>query len=413
MDPVGSSSCSEPARNVEELEQALHRKNQKGLRRVILNFTPSWLSVTMGTGIVSILLHNLPYNGRWLYWISVVIFCFNILLFVVFLLISLARYSLFKGIWNAMIRHPVQSLFLGTFPMGFATIINMICLVCVPPWGQWAAIMAWAFWWIDVVLALATNMYLPFMIMHKHDQSLSNMTAVWLLPIVATIVAAASGGIVASVLENNQHALWTIIVSYILWGCGVPLAMFVLVMYFHRLTIHKLPPRELIVSVFLPLGPLGQGAFGIMQLGKEAMRVFPLTTSLPALEVPSGAVLYILGFILALIMWGFGLVWLFFALCSITRSRFPFNMGWWGFTFPLGVYTVATTTIAQELPSLFFKVLGTIFSIAVVLLWIIVSGRTLEKIWKGEMFFAPCLKEWERAAVQKALNSEDGAGCQV
>lgn len=47
--------------------------------------------------------------------------------------------------------------------MGFATIINMICLVCVPPWGQWAAIMAWAFWWIDVVLALATNMYLPFM----------------------------------------------------------------------------------------------------------------------------------------------------------------------------------------------------------------------------------------------------------
>lgn len=69
----------------------------------------------MGTGIVSILLHNLPYNGRWLYWISVVIFCFNILLFVVFLLISLARYSLFKGIWNAMIRHPVQSLFLGEY----------------------------------------------------------------------------------------------------------------------------------------------------------------------------------------------------------------------------------------------------------------------------------------------------------
>ncbi|KGO69107.1 C4-dicarboxylate transporter/malic acid transport protein [Penicillium italicum] len=35
----------------------------------------------MGTGITSILLNTLPYNGRWLYWISIVIFCLNIFLF--------------------------------------------------------------------------------------------------------------------------------------------------------------------------------------------------------------------------------------------------------------------------------------------------------------------------------------------
>ena len=183
------------------------------------------------------------------------------------------------------------------------------------------------------------------------------MTAVWLLPIVSTIVAAASGGIVASVLENDQHALWTIIISYVLWGTGVPLALMVLTMYFHRLTIYNLPPREVIVSVFLPLGPLGQGGYGLMQLGTQAMRVFPRTLTLTD---QAGPVFYILGFAVALVMWGFGLVWLFFALASITRSKFPFNMGWWGFTFPLGVYAVATTTIAKELPSLFFKVLGTV-----------------------------------------------------
>ena len=55
------------------------------------------------------------------------------------------------------------------------------------------------------------------------------MTAAWLLPIVAPIVAAASGGIVGDVLPNPQHALWTVVVSYILWGIGVPLAMAVLV----------------------------------------------------------------------------------------------------------------------------------------------------------------------------------------
>ncbi len=186
------------------------------------------------------------------------------------------------------------------------------------------------------------------------------MTAAWLLPIVAPIVAAASGGIVAAVLPNHNHALWTIIVSYVLWGTGVPLAMTVLVIYFQRLTVHKLPAREVIVSVFLPLGPLGQGGFGIMQLGKVASQVFPETHTLDVAAGNAGEILYVVGWLIALIMWGFGIVWLFFALASISRSKFPFNMGWWGFTFPLGVFTVSTTTLGKEMPSMFFDVLGTV-----------------------------------------------------
>jgi tellurite resistance protein TehA-like permease len=183
--------------------------------------------------------------------------------------------------------------------------------------------------------------------MYFHKTELSSMTAAWLLPIVATIVAAASGGVVAEVLPNPNHALWTIVVSYILWGTGVPLAMVVLVIYFQRLTVHKLPPREVIVSVFLPLGPLGQGGFGVMQLGKVALRIFPKTRTLEAAGGSAGEILYVVG-------------WLFFALASISRSKFPFNMGWWGFTFPLGVFTVSTTTLGKEIPSVFFDVLGTV-----------------------------------------------------
>ena len=186
------------------------------------------------------------------------------------------------------------------------------------------------------------------------------MTAAWLLPIVAPIVAAASGGILAEVLPNPHHALWTVIVSYILWGIGVPLAMAVLVIYFQRLTIHKLPAREVIVSVFLPLGPLGQGGFGLMQLGRVASQVFPMTNTLDVAVGNAGEILYILGWLVALIMWGFGIVWLFFALASISRSKFPFNMGWWGFTFPLGAFAVSTTTLGKEIPSMFFNVLGTV-----------------------------------------------------
>ena len=135
----------------------------------------------MGTGIVSILLHNLPYNGHWLYWISVVIFALNVLLFCAFLIISILRYAIYPEIWVAMIKHPAQSLFIGTFPMGLATIINMIVFVCVPAWGDktiylarslsryllWTSHMltsgqAWTLWWIDAVIAISTCFGLPF-----------------------------------------------------------------------------------------------------------------------------------------------------------------------------------------------------------------------------------------------------------
>lgn len=352
----------------------------------------------MGTGIVSILLHSLPYNDVWLHWLSIGIFVLNIILFVVFFLISLLRYILYPEIFVVMIRHPGQSLFVGTFPMGLATIINMTVFICVPAWGEPWPYVVWGLWWFDVVLSVLCCFSIPFATMYIHTATLQTMLATWLLPIVPPIVAAASGGIVASVLPNPQHALWTIITSYILWGMGVPLAMVILVIYFQSLTMYKPPPKEVIVSVLLPLGPLGQGGFAIMELGKMAMQVFPETNTLPLSPeigslVYSGEILYVVGWLIAIVMWGFGTVWLLFAFATLTRNRFPFNMGWWGFTFPLGVYTTSALQMAKELPSNFFEIIGVICSAIVVLLWIVVAGGTFWKAMTGEMFSAPCLKD--------------------
>lgn len=130
----------------------------------ITNLAPRWFSVTMGTGIVSILLHNLPYNAVWLYWISVVVFALNVLLFLLGCIISVLRYTLYPEIFRVMITHPVQSMFIGTFPMGLATIINMICFVCVPAWGEWTRYFAWGLWIFDAVVSVMTALSLPFLL---------------------------------------------------------------------------------------------------------------------------------------------------------------------------------------------------------------------------------------------------------
>lgn len=243
--------------------------------------------------------------------------------------------------------------------------------------------------------------------MTKHNHKISSITGAWLLPIVSTIVAAASGAIVAGVIPHDNEKLITIIVSYVLWATGVPLAMCIITLYLLRLTTDSLPPKAVIVSSFLPLGPLGQGSFGIMQLGKVASEVFPRQHELPLVQA-AGDILYVSGFLIGIIMWGYGLIWLTFAAATIVYSKkFPFNMGWWGFTFPLGVFTVSTTTLGKELPSAFYSILGTIFSLVVTLLWIIVAVGTLVRAYSGELFVAPCLKDAEEKEKEAQRKREE------
>ena len=75
----------------------------------------------MGTGIVGILLHQLPWNTTGIRGISIAFFILNLILFVIFLIISILRYSLYPEIWTVMIHHETQSLFLGCFPMALAS----------------------------------------------------------------------------------------------------------------------------------------------------------------------------------------------------------------------------------------------------------------------------------------------------
>jgi tellurite resistance protein TehA-like permease len=66
----------------------------------------------MGTGIVAILIHQLPYQFSGLSEISALFLCLNVLIFLTLFVLSIVRYTLWPEIWLLMLRHPVQSLFL-------------------------------------------------------------------------------------------------------------------------------------------------------------------------------------------------------------------------------------------------------------------------------------------------------------
>lgn len=121
----------------------------QGWHKVVRHFSPSWFTVTMGTGIVSILLYELPYNGRGLYWLSVVTFCWNIFLFFLASLVSLLRHVFWPEMWTLMMRQskpivvsccstngegdriPGEGCAYGK-RQGLGTIIQMVVFICLP-----------------------------------------------------------------------------------------------------------------------------------------------------------------------------------------------------------------------------------------------------------------------------------------
>lgn len=302
----------------------------------IRQFTPNWFAVVMGTGVLALALAQWPTTMPGLHALGEGLWLFNTLLFVVFALMYTARWVLFFDEARRIFGHSTVSMFFGTIPMGLATLINGLLLFGLPRWGEGVVAVAEVLWWIDVAMSLACGVLIPFLMFTRQEHRIDQMTAVWLLPVVAAEVAAASGGLLAPHLAAVHSQLIVLVTSYVLWAFSLPLAFSILTILVLRMALHKLPHENMAASSWLALGPIGTGALGMLLLGGDAPMIFA-ANGLPGVgDIAAG-----LGLVAGITLWGFGLWWMVMALlitARYLRTGVPFNLGWWGFTFPLGVY---------------------------------------------------------------------------
>ena len=358
-------------------------------REVVGQFTPNWFTATMGTGILALSLNQFPLAVPGLRTLAEAIWLVNIGVFILCGLLYSARWVFFFHGARRIFDHGVMSMFLGAIPMGLATIANGFLAFGVAHWGAHAVDIANALWWLDAALSLACAWLVPHLMFTRQDHSLEGMTAVWLLPIVAAEVAAASGGLLIGHLEAGVPATRILFISYALLGMSLFPAIGILVILFLRMALHKLPKREMAASSWLSLGPIATGALAMLLLGEQAPRVLVGTAMLEMGRVAHGV-----GVVAAAILWGFGLWWLVTALlitARYLRQGLPFNMGWWAFTFPLGVYSIATLTLGRATGVFLFEVLGAALVLVLTAVWLVVTGRTLHGAYHGYLFVAPCL----------------------
>lgn len=355
----------------------------------IRQFTPNWFAVVMGTGVLALALAQWPGDVPGLHLLAEGLWLFNVLLFVLFTGLYTARWVLFFDEARRIFGHSTVSMFFGTIPMGLATLINGLLVFGLPRWGGGVVLLAETLWWIDVAMALACGVLIPFLMFTRQEHRIDQMTAVWLLPVVAAEVAAASGGLLAPHLADAHSQLVMLVTSYILWAFSLPVAFSILTILLLRMALHKLPHENMAASSWLALGPIGTGALGMLLLGGDAPLIFA-ANDLPGLgEVAAGV-----GVVAGITLWGFGFWWMLMALlitARYLRTGIPFNLGWWGFTFPLGVYALATLKLASLLSLGFFTVFGCVLVAMLAVMWLIVGRRTVLGAWHGELFVSPCI----------------------
>jgi C4-dicarboxylate transporter/malic acid transport protein len=358
-------------------------------REVIRQFTPNWFAATMGTGVLALALAQLPIAHPVLHSVAEALWQLNIGLFLLFTALYAARWVLFFDEARRIFGHSTVSMFFGTIPMGLATIINGFLLFGLPRWGDGVVPLAEALWWLDVAMSVACGVLIPYMMFTRQEHSIDQMTAVWLLPVVAAEVAAASGGLLAPHLADAHSQLVVLVTSYVLWAFSLPVAFSILTILLLRMALHKLPHENMAASSWLALGPIGTGALGMLLLGADAPAIFAATGMPGVGDIAAG-----LGLVAGITLWGFGLWWMLMAVLitlRYLRAGIPFNLGWWGFTFPLGVYSLATLKLASTLHLMFFSVFGCVLVALLAMMWLIVGKRTVLGAWRGELFVSPCI----------------------
>ena len=356
-------------------------------REVVRHFTPNWFTATMGTGILALALNQFPLPVPGLRGFAQGLWLVNIGVFILCALLYSARWVFFFDGARRIFQHGVMCMFLGAIPMGLATIVNGFLAFGASYPGNGAVQIAYALWWVDAAMAVACAWLVPYLMFTRQEHSLESMTAVWLLPIVAAEVTAASGGLLIAHLGAGAAATRILLVSYALWGVSVLPAIGILAILFLRMALHKLPRRDMAASSWLSLGPIGTGALGLLLLGAQAPRIL-IGTQI----VEIGRAAYGLGVIGAAILWGFGLWWLVLAVLitlRYVREGLPFNMGWWAFTFPIGVYSMATLTLGYMTGVSVFIVLGAAFVLVLGAFWLIVFSRTVYGAYHGHLFVGP------------------------
>ncbi|GAC1499549.1 MAG: TDT family transporter [Vulcanimicrobiaceae bacterium] len=331
---------------------------------------PGWFTSIMGTGILAITATISPIPIPFGQAIGVTLWSVDAVLFALFTLLwAIGNIRAPKALLETL-RDPVKAQVLGAPPMACFTIAVGFLKIgesFLPL--EFCVAAAQTLFIAGVIGSIASAFAVPYLMFTHHEIKAEKMYGSWLLPVVPPIVASVPAALLSptwpEAIRGDMLGL-----AYALLGIGVILAAIIVVIFYSRLTIHKVPEGALVTTMWLVVGPLGQSIAGMIALGNAARAVWP--------EFGHG--LAIAGLAYGVLVWGFAMYWLAMAIAMTIRAKskhLPFNLSWWAFTFPVGVLTAGTDALYLQTHAHIFGIVSLALLALLAAMWMLVATKTV------------------------------------
>jgi C4-dicarboxylate transporter/malic acid transport protein len=331
---------------------------------------PAWFTIIMGTGILAICTTISPVPVPFARAIGIALWSVDTALFATFVLLWIAGIVRNPRATLETLGDPVKAQFWGAPPMACFTIAVGFLKIgeqFLP--AELCIAAAQVLFVAGVVGSVFSVFAVPYLMFTQHELSAEKTAGNWLLSVVPPIVASAPAALLSPTWPSSVRGD-VLALTYALLGIGVILAAIIIVLFYSRLVYHKVPEGALVSTMWLVVGPLGQSIAGFIALGSVARVVWPAL----------GGGLALAGLAYGVFVWGFAMYWLVMAMIVTVRAarkQLPFNLGWWAFTFPVGVLTAGTDALYAQTRAHIFEFSSVALLALLATMWSLVTAKTL------------------------------------
>jgi C4-dicarboxylate transporter/malic acid transport protein len=348
------------------------------------NFGPNWFASVMGTGIVATAGATLPIHVPGLHVFSRIMWVVAAVLLVVLLIAVSVQWFRHPTVARAHSRNPQMAHFYGAAPMALLTVGSGAILVGKDFIGMaWAVDIHWVLWTAGTAGGLFTAATIPFLMFTQLNVEPDAAFGGWLMPVVPPMVSAAAGTLLIPHMQPGTGRTTMLYGCYAMFGLSLIAALIIISMIWSRLALYGTSGTARVPTLWIVLGPLGQGITAAGLLGTAA-----------ALAVPAelASAMNVFAVLFGVPVWGFALLWIVLATeltVRTLRRGMPFALTWWSLTFPVGTFVTGTTQLAVHTGLPAFKVAAAIAYAGLLCTWGLVAVRTARGSVRGNLFVPP------------------------
>ena len=345
---------------------------------------PNWFASVMGTGIVATAGASLPVHVPGLRGFSLVVWVFAAALLAVLIAAVTVQRVRHPTAVHTHVRNPQMAHFFGAAPMALLTVGSGAVLVGRDLIGERVAVdIAWVLWTAGTLGGLFTAVTIPFLMFTQLNVEPDAAFGGWLMPVVPPMVSAAAGGLLIPHMAPGTGRTTMLYGCYAMFGMSLIAALIIISMIWSRLTLYGTSGTSRVPTLWIVLGPLGQGITAAGLLGAAAHLAAP-----PEL---AGA-MNVFAVLFGVPVWGFAVLWIVLATeltVRTLRRGMPFALTWWSLTFPVGTFVTGTTQLANHTGLPAFRVAAVVAYAALLGTWGLVAVRTARGSLGGGLFAPP------------------------